>query len=535
MYRPCLLVVVACGWLREADARTLTPECTAYLSKNGLADPTSLKSRLTQCNFDQSKQEPYAPNPRPPVPGVTDTTELSCRYGHPSLYGPTGGTCCGWKPHFNWVLATCDPSEQQQESNFCRNLPSCVREKGKDSCGAKVNYVAAYQYNGSHFVLMDDSTVGRKSDAGVEGSYEAGEGWEEEKRNFTWRSGDWTSKYAPWGDGPAGPRGGTPPATLWVMSADNFYYGAFYMLSQLTLNLEGKGNPTGTNCWSWELDPVEGTKGWVPPGAPLPGNVNQLYATNNAAVSGCMPVTYSAMQANGLRRSFSEPAMFREYCAKNQGAVGCEPWKEDVMWSGGVFGTQRFENYADQPYVFAVVVDHRGYWIYRWIPDGSGKTGWPGIDRHRAARVLVKRPRAVVHPGGLATDVRGNVPEAVILQPSVPPEAACLRSSFESINFQFGADALGAMATELGENGRGGVFEGAQNWWAHFADTEQYQQYPLSIAGVPWQSLQDTYRCNRDGTFTGNCKMQSGGGTRRLNETIPRRSKVEEASPNVLI
>merc|ERR1712187_526004 len=117
------------------------------------------------------------------------------------------------------------------------------------------------------------------------------------------KGGDWTTKYAPWAngkDGAAGPRGVTPPAGMWVLSAENFYYGAFYMLPQLTLNLQGKGNPTGTNCWTWELDPVEGTIGWQP-GKPAPGNLNNLYTTGIAQTSGCMPLPYTALQSQGLR------------------------------------------------------------------------------------------------------------------------------------------------------------------------------------------------------------------------------------------
>ena len=41
---------------------------------------------------------------------------------------------------------------------------------------------------------------------------------------------------------------------------------------------EPAGLPTGTNCWMWELDPVEGTAGWEP-GTPLPGNLNMAYST----------------------------------------------------------------------------------------------------------------------------------------------------------------------------------------------------------------------------------------------------------------
>jgi len=39
--------------------------------------------------------------------------------------------------------------------------------------------------------------------------------------------------------------GVTPPAGLWILSAENFYYGAFYMLSQLGLNLDGQGTQDG--------------------------------------------------------------------------------------------------------------------------------------------------------------------------------------------------------------------------------------------------------------------------------------------------
>merc|ERR1712232_1291914 len=140
------------------------------------------------------------------------------------------------------------------EGQFCKSIPDCAK-----TGSPKINYVAPYQFDGTDFVLMEESTVGDISADGVSGSHPAGTGWEAHKKDFKWKGGDWTTKYAPWArgtDGTAGPRGVTPPAGMWVLSAENFYYGAFYMLPQLTLNLEGNGNPTGTNCWTWELDPV---------------------------------------------------------------------------------------------------------------------------------------------------------------------------------------------------------------------------------------------------------------------------------------
>lgn len=39
--------------------------------------------------------------------GATDTTSLGCRYGNPQMWNHCG-TCCGLRPHFNWVVATCE-------------------------------------------------------------------------------------------------------------------------------------------------------------------------------------------------------------------------------------------------------------------------------------------------------------------------------------------------------------------------------------------------------------------------------------------
>merc|ERR1712127_969960 len=121
-----------------------------------------------------------------------------------------------------------------------------------------------------------------------------------------------------------------------------------------------------------------------------------------------------------------------------------------------------------------------------------------------------------------------GVPEAVILQPSVPPEAACLRSSIEWLNWQFGSEALGAMAAELGESGPGGSLEGAQNWWANFHNTGQYQNYPMSIAGVPTASVLDVYDFNTPGSFGEACRMR--GHRRLLSRNATRRLPSQTSS-----
>ena len=206
-------------------------------------------------------------------------------------------------------------------------------------------------------MLQDASAAGDLSDTGVAGSYAAGTGWESVKARFRWEGGegDWPTKYAPWGLDESGPRGLTPPAALWVLSTDSFYYGTMYMLSQLTLNAQGAGEHA--NCWEWEFDAIEGLIGTVPRGHPLPGNINQLYVTATAQVSGCMPMPGTAAQGNGGAHRFTQPREFQDFCEKNPEAVGCKPWTAegaDIWHGGGYRSTDRFENSEDTPYVFAV-------------------------------------------------------------------------------------------------------------------------------------------------------------------------------------
>eukprot|EP00438_Fugacium_kawagutii_P028307 Skav219882 [mRNA] locus=scaffold777:399809:400489:- [translate_table: standard] len=207
-----------------------------------------------------------------------------------------------------------------------------------------------------------------------------------------------------------------------------------------------------------------------------------------------------------MRSPFKFPEEFQQTCAANTTQAGCRPWLEHIQWGGGGKSTQRFENFWDEPYVFAVVVDAKGYWIYRWRTKAyDGKTGWPGVDRFAAQRQLPPRPTAVKDPRGLRTDVSGDVAEAVILQPSLSPEAVCLRSSLELVTWQWGTDALAAMAQELGEIGPGSKFEGVQNWWSNFADTGQNANYPPSIMGLETKNMTERLDCNDESTFACSC------------------------------
>jgi len=350
-------------------------------------------------------------------------------------------------------------------------------------------------------------------------------GWEKVKKNFVWPGGDWKTKYAPWTrsdkKGTEGPRGLTPPGALWILSADSFYYGAFYMLTQLTLNLEGQGRPTAskTNCWTWELDPAEGAVGWVDiTKKDLAGDVNMLYSTSNAQWSTCMGLPWMAKQLNIGKQTVTYPEYLAERCKKDNDPE-CDLKKPGPgpAWIGGATSSNRFENLADQPYVFAVVMDAQGYWTYRFQPDKDGKTGWEGIEQYKANKVLAAKPKKITDKNGLKTDVPGDVKESVILMPGLSNEAACNRAKPEppldpqhkEDASKFSASALGAMATELGPTGPKGKFHGAHNFWHHFSTTGQYQDYPVSVAGVEKPNPDPTkYPCNTKAALGSDCKCK---------------------------
>ena len=468
----------------------------------------------------------WAPNPKASQEGGLDTTDMECRYGNPAMYASPASTegtvCCGLRPHINWIFGTCsrdsggDPGSDGQ---FCTNLPPCfyqTRSTGQPA--AQINYIAAYQYDGQQFVLMPDSSCGDLTADGISGNYDKNTGFEKSKDNFTWSGGDWTTKYAPaskFGDGNSGPRGVTPPAGLFVLSAQNAFYLAFYMLSQLGINLE-KHHALNTNCWMYELDPVEGTAGWSGRGGPItpsspaehfPGNINHLYFTSSSAFTGCMAVTNNSSQGQGLiENKIVFPEYFREYCKTKPSDPGCGL---NNSWSGGAESTDRFENAWGQPYVFVIVIDGDGYWTYRFIPDAAGKTSWDGINQFSAASKIAARPAKITDPAGLQTYVKADVPAAVILQPGLSEEGGCLRAYPEIMDAQWGPLLLSNVAAELGQTDK---VPGAHNWWRFFTSTGQLQDYPPTIMGVPLQ--QQTYNCNsrNDPPLAPGCACTPGAG-----------------------
>jgi hypothetical protein len=489
---------------------TLSPECQTYLNGKKFASPEELKAAIDPhgpCTENATAQRLWHPNPKPNIPGATDTTDLSCRFGSPYMFGDDC-KCCGWKPHFNWILGTCENDGDGASNGMFCGVPDCAKKP-------KINYVAAYQFDGSNFVLVDDgSTAGDVGPDGVSGNFNKGTGWEKVKSQYKIGGGDWDRKYsarkADGQDGADGPRGLTPPASLWLISGDDLFYMTFFIMPQVALNSGG--------CWVNEVDGLEGTYGWPgggQTGTIMPGNVNQLYLSDNAQVSGCMPIATGAIQANAFRTNLSSPEEFEPYCRAHGEDPLCDPSKESPSWSGGAGSSSRFENYKDEPYVFALVVDYHGYWMYRFRPDPTtGATSWQGVSRYNAGRVLPAKPAKITDPRGLGSDVRGDVKDAVILLPGLKPDNACLRAQPEAMIWSFSSNALGAMAYELNEYQPGGKLEGAQNFWAHYKSTQWDDDYPLSICGVGASKMPKAseYTCNlKDETSeewsTCQCKM----------------------------
>ena len=489
---------------------SLSPACQAYLKAKHLDTPNDLKNMLTQlsfpCTVDDDALKLFAPDPKPNFHGVTDTTILQALFGNPGIFG-TGqagemNTCCGWRPHFNWVIATCEPSGGGT-GQFC----GCPDGKLPTEClnnAAQLNYVAAYQYDGSQFQLMDDSTCGDISDNGVQGNYSKKEGFERHKKDFLWRGGDWTTKYAPWRrqdkEG-KGPRGGTPPGMLFVVSAENFYYAAFYLLNQLGLNTEpyqGDEKYKGlTNCWVWEDDPVEGSLGWIGCFKPdqshaAAGRINQLVNSNAAQTSGVMPIAmYTMSQVNNRPDLGYFPRLFSDYCANHPNAQGCD-LNQNIWWSGGAEGSTRFDQGWKQPYVFVHVIDTHGFWTYRFIPKEDGSTPWSGINRYSAARTLARRPAKLTGDRAFVQPAPPDVPATVQLLPALQPDAACARSIPELPDWNFASNAYGSMLWELYGKEVPEDLRGAYNFWTYFDDTQQLQGYPASIMGGPKPPVPDT-------------------------------------------
>lgn len=428
----------------------------------------------------------FNPNPLPNFDGVTNTSDLGIMYGNVD-----GGKCCGWLPHFNWIVSTCQNDDNRGTGQFCGSLSATGPPSPMDeSCiksGVKINYVAAYQFDGTTWNLVEDSSCGRIDGTGVS------TGFEEHKSDFDWVPGDWTTKFAPraTGLGKDGPRGLSAPGSMFVLSADNFYYGGFYMLPQTSINSEyhnyKHGDDVVSPCWVWELDPVEGTGGWgaSPTHSTFTRNINDLYFTTTAQTSGNMPMAYTneaIPDANGGKYQFPQ---YFDYAKFPQSQ---NPYSDGninrFVWGGGVSSSKYFQQNYNQPYIFVVIIDAKGYWTYRFIPDSDGNIPWDGIRQHSASRTPGLSPTRAVQQDGTHTQVDGNVKEALMLSPAVASDYSCGQAIVRHANMDWAFDA-NLTGSLLWQNKGVENKSGSYNLWEYYKDTgQQRDTYSPEIMGV---------------------------------------------------
>jgi hypothetical protein len=467
-------------------------------------------------NFHYSCENPkinidnYNPNPKSDIPGVTDTTNLAIKRGNIE-----NGNCCGWLPHFNWVISTCNTKSNNPPNpigQFCGYSSGGKLLNMNETCtneSVKINYVAAYQYDGCKWHLINNSSCGDIDENGIKGNFNDNSGFNNNKENFKWNYGDWTTKYAPCAKNKNGkhkdsPRGLSPPGCMFVLSAENFYYGGFYMLTQTAINTEyrnlfdddnneisksgkkmiGCGKDIHENriacpsCWTWELDPVEGTGGWSGNNTFI-RNINDLYFTVTAQTSGNMPMPYN----NEKIKNYKFPKYFNW---EKSGEF--DPYNTDninkINWGGGAYSSKYFSQKWNQPYVFIVIIDSKGYWTYRFIPDSDGKIPWNGIEQYQASKHPDKSPNKPINNlNGLKTAVDESVKEAVMLTPAVNSDYSCGQALIRSgnIDWAFESNLIGSL---LWQNKGTENKLGNYNLWEYYKDTNQYKDYSPSIMGV---------------------------------------------------
>jgi hypothetical protein len=385
------------------------------------------------------------------VPGVPigDSTNPVCQVG---LSDATPCCCpkqgCSAEPLFNWVVGVCRGAGCAC-SNF--SAPSCGAGSGKCSAAcsgprvpccfdndvtplvpfyeegshARVNYIAAYQFNAST-ARWD---ISAESSFNTDGRFPAFDlmrpfgGLDPAQAWLAPQPGGsvfWSAGYYP-----AGVRGLGPPGALFVLSTEDWFGATWYMLNQLTLDrgpafafpAEGCAGGVNDNCWAagnaGEMDFLE--PAWNSPAAALL-NYTAAFATSANQVGRCFT---GGVNTGGFRSS-------------NYVLTEASPL------AGAA---------APEPIVYVAVVDAVGNWVYR-IPAARVDALWPGLGRTTAAASLPAAPAAP--------------PDSV--NPGTTPYAASFTSNCQATNI---SDARRQNCVFSAVQGFCG------NWMAQMADTRQ--------------------------------------------------------------
>ena len=309
---------------------------------------------------------------------------------------PQFGCCCPgngcWTPPlFNWIIGVCKGSG----CGGYNGAPSTQKYKNAGS-QLVVNYAASYQWTGSSWQLMSNSSFNTNGSKPAFDTMKPNGGLSPEDAWMQPQPGGsaaWTYGYYP-----AGVKGVGPPGMMFVLSVESVWNVAWYMLNQVTLDkgptipypsdLCKEGND---NCWAsgnaGEIDFLEAV--WTV-NAGATDDYRRLYAT----------------QWNQVGRSFI-----------GDGGSTCNAdggWFSDQECTNNYFlGTKQNE---PEPFVFVAVVDKVGTFIYR-IPSSQVDQLWPGLSRKTAACTLSNN-RPTQMPENKGPPCRDDAPYCALFIPN---------------------------------------------------------------------------------------------------------------------
>jgi hypothetical protein len=405
-----------------------------------------------------------SPNPATTPWGGIDVSNFQCKAE------VTSESCCGYVPRFNWILSTCQLDPKNRTTQACQHA-------GANASRLNVNYLSVYQWDGSGWNIDEASSLASGADLD---SMLVGEG----------PPNEWDLKYGPTTNH-TGTNGVGPPAMLFVLSAEEFVWSAFYALNQITVNRGPGGEVMKDNCWSsssGEFDFVEAPF-WA--GVVIP--TNRLYFTSTANSGRCIPTAKSvpsryASECNddqcclpcNCEFASGAPVCFGSKNDIGYASLGCTqynatgflgPGQEVILLggsnvscanhSGSIGGGGDSSSYfvqpdTPEPMIYAAVVDGDGMTTYRWR--SSQENVWPGISRkYSVSRLTATRPTANVAFGTPCDTLE----PCAIHQPACGDDCPLIEAGGK-----FGLNTPGGpFAVEAAKVG--------QNWWNLFNSTGQ--------------------------------------------------------------
>ncbi|CUG89091.1 Hypothetical protein, putative [Bodo saltans] len=441
------------------------------------------------------------PNPSATPYGGIDVSGLGCR-------ASVSEDCCGVVPRFNWVLAACHSDPAKRISMACNHT------YGNTSV-AEIYYISAYQWNrDSNSWVMDPSSSFAAQTPGDVLDFET--------LNLTLMTPsdrqDWDLKYGPT-TANQGTSGLGPPAMMFVLSAKQLNWIAFFALNQISSNRGPGGERFPDNCWSssaGEFDFLEAPF-WA--GINLPSH--HLYATITSGTGRCLPV--QKMVSSHFNRECSDPHCCQMcscplgyVCVGDPRLVGYETMScilanetippgmvafeidGDPTACGAYFsavpgGSQSTSFFANETasstheIIVVAVVDSDGVTVYRWpsSDESSGNSVWPGIRKFGSDASVQRNSASSIQPSPPCSDV-DNV--CSVHLPSCDDDCV-----IDSAFGQFGSSQLsGSYSAECARDGL--------NWWTIFDSTEQTgsmrsSQLPMFVH-VPTTPIPPPFHCN---------------------------------------